>query len=86
MRDALEQGPKIIVTKLLLKLLRNFGHLIRNLGIHVRTLNDKLCIEIENYLVKYCSNSLQRLILVSKSKLLFENLQKPFQNIKQLCK
>lgn len=69
---------------LLLKLLRNFGHLIRNLGISFRTLNDKLCIEIENYLVKYCSNSLQRLILVSKSKLLFENLQKPFKNITAL--
>lgn len=78
MRDALEQSPKIIVTKpmLLLKLLRNFGHSIRNLGIHFRTLNDKLCIEIENYLVKYCSNSLQRLILVSKSKLLFEKFTK----------
>lgn len=77
-----ERIPKPII---LLKLLRNFGHLIKYLVIQLSYLNDKLCIEIENYLEKYCSDSLQRFIVMcGKSKIIFENLQKPFKKVTAL--
>lgn len=45
-------------------------------------LNAKLCIEIENYLSEYCSESLQRFsLIVKKSKIPFEHLQKPLKKV-----
>lgn len=57
----LEANPEIMITEPIMRfrLLRNFGHMIRNLGINFNNMNVKCCAEIENYLTKYCSNSLQ---------------------------
>lgn len=67
---------------IILKLLRNFGHLIRNLGIDFGFLNAKLCAEIENYLAEYCSESLQRFSLVGNTlKIPFEHLKKPLRKV-----
>lgn len=68
---------------MLLKLLRNFGHLIMNLGVSYIELNAKICAEIEqNYFAKYCSHSIQRLYLESdQKKTTFENLQKSLKNV-----
>lgn len=52
------------------------------MGIDFSILSDKLCVEVENYLVKYCSDSLQRLFVkCGQPKTLFKNLQKPFKNV-----
>ncbi|XP_055301006.1 uncharacterized protein LOC129567764 [Sitodiplosis mosellana] len=83
-RDALEQNPLVFITKpiILLKLLRHFGHLIRNLGIGFSKLNMKLCVGIEIYLAKYCSDSLQRFSLIcNTSKIAFKDLQKPLKKV-----
>lgn len=80
----LEDNPQILITKSLMifKLLRNFGHMIRNFGVNFRIVNVKICTEIENYLAEYCWDSLQRLSLYCRyPKILFENLQKPLQNV-----
>lgn len=70
---------------IMLKLLRNFGHLIRNLAVHFSDLNIDLCAGIESYLAKYCPNSLQRLALqCHRFKIPFENLQKPLRNVTAL--
>lgn len=67
---------------IMLKLLRNFGHLIRNLAVHFPDLNIDLCAGIESYLAEYCSNSLQRLALrCHRFKIPFENLPKPLRNV-----
>lgn len=87
---ALGNIPKIFVTKplKLLKLLRNFGHLIKILGINYFDLNVKISAEIEtNYLAAYCSDSLQRLYLKcdrSSTFSIFENLQEPLKNVRTL--
>lgn len=83
----MENTRKQYITKsiILLKLLRNFGHLIKNLAINFGILSDKLCDEIENYLVEYCSDSLQGLFFqCCKTKILFENLQKPLNKVTAL--
>lgn len=85
--DALEMNPEILISNPLiaLKLLRNFGHMIENLGIDFRYFNTKVSIEIENYLARYCSDSLQRLSLVcSTLKIHFEGLRKPLKNVSAL--
>lgn len=65
-----------------LKVLRNFGHVIKNLGIYLYSTNEKLCIEIENYLTKYCSDTLERLLLVGNQSIVpFEHLPKPLKNV-----
>lgn len=71
---------------MLLKLLRNFGHLIKILGISYWNLNAKICAEIErNYLAKYCSDSLERLYLdCDYSKAIFEHLQEPLKKLTTL--
>lgn len=81
--DALERNPKIFIGSplMLLKLLRNFGHLIRNLGVEFVHLNAKICNGIEIYLVEYCSDSLQRFTFTCQNLRLFENLQKPFKKL-----
>lgn len=68
-----------------LKLLRNFGHIIKNLRISFEHLSVKQCTEVENYLVRFCSESLQRFVVVcNTSKIIFKNLQKPLQNVTDL--
>lgn len=86
--DALEWNPQIGISNPILafKLLRNFGHMIRNLGIDFTVFNAKICAEIENYLVEYCCDSLQRLSLVCGSldnlmKIPFDDLKKPLKNV-----
>lgn len=77
-------GPAIFIKNPtnLLKLLRNFGHIITNLGVNFSQLNDNLCTEIENYLAEYCGNSLQRYTLICRTtKIPFEYLPKPMKNI-----
>lgn len=71
---------------ILLKVLRNFGCIINSLGIDFQKIrNEKLCVEIENYLATYCSNSLQKLSLTSnQSKIVFSDLQKPFKKVIEL--
>lgn len=62
--------------------MRNFGHIIKNLGICLFSTNEKLCIEIENYLTRYCSDSLERLLLVGNQTIVpFEHLPKPLKNV-----
>lgn len=65
-----------------LKVLRNFGHIIKNLGISFNDLNATLHVEMENYLAEYCSDSLQRLhLLCNRSKMVFKDLRKPLRNV-----
>lgn len=81
---ALEKNLEIIIEnpKLLLKLLRNFGHLIKNLQIDYDVSNAKVYVGIETYLANYCSDSVQRLkIKCSGFKNSFENLQKPLNKV-----
>lgn len=86
--DVLENYPRIRIRNsiILLKLLRNFGHLIRNLRIDFWFLNTKICDAIENYLATYCSDSLERFEVVCKgrSKTPIENLQKPLKKLKAM--
>lgn len=82
--EALQTNPEIFITKPItyFKLLRNFGHMTRNLGINFIILNAKICAEIENYLSKYCSDSLERFSLIcNRTKIPFDNLQKPFKKV-----
>lgn len=69
--------------RMLLKLLRNFGHLIMNLKVNfVFNLSDNLCVMIENYLAEYCSDFLEQFHLVcSRTKKPFENLSKPLKKL-----
>lgn len=81
----LGKNPKILVTNplMLFKLLRNFGHLIKHLGINYCHLSAQNCAEIErNYLAKYCSDSLERLYLdCDGKKVTFEHLQEPLKKL-----
>lgn len=84
---ALKKNPKISITnpKIFLKLLRNFGHLIRNLAVNFTKLNDNLCTGIEQYLEQYCFDSLQRLSLrCNLLRIPFKNVQKPLKTITSL--
>lgn len=66
----------------MLKILRNFGHLIENLGVQFFTLDAAICAEIENYLARYCSDTLQRLSLTCNMlKIAFKDLQKPLKKV-----
>lgn len=68
-----------------LKLLRNFGHIIKNLRISFKNLSVKQCTEVENYLVRFCSESLQRFVVMcNTSKIIFKDLQKPLKNVTDL--
>lgn len=81
------KNPKIYITNpvTILKLLRNFGYLLKNVYISFGIFNAKFCAEIERYLAEYCSESLHRLSLCCNSvKVLFENLHKPLANVKTL--
>lgn len=83
----MEQNPPIRIRNpiILFKLLRNFGHLIQNLGIDFSGVNVKICAEIENYLAQYCSDSLQRFSLMCNlSKIPFDNLKNPLKKVKAL--
>ena len=82
--DALEMNPKIFMDEpiLLFKLLRNFGHLIRNLKIEFSLFDTECGIAIQSYLEEYCSDSLQRFSFEPNELIKhFENLQRPFKNL-----
>lgn len=83
---ASEKNPKVFIDRaiLLLRLLRNFGHMIVNLGINFKMLNEKTCAEVKHYLAEYCSDSLQRFSVECCKRLYFEDLQRPFKNVKAL--
>lgn len=83
----LEPNPEIFILHPIkaFKLLRNFGHMIQNLGINFASFNAKVCTEIENYIAEFCCDSLQRLSLIcNKHKPPFDNLQKPLKNVTAL--
>lgn len=85
--DALERNPRIIIRKpiILLTLLRNFGHFIRNLGVDFWRWNAKIRDAIESYLAIYCSDSLERCDLCCLGpEMPFENLRKPLKKLKAL--
>lgn len=76
---------KFVVITNPLKLLRNFGHIIKNLRISFKHLSVKHCTEVENYLVRFCSESLQRFVVMcNTSKIIFKDLQKPLKNVTDL--
>lgn len=80
----MEENLRIVIEtpKDFLKLLRHFGHLIRNLQIDYNVSNAKVYVGIETYLANYCSDSVQRLSLTcSGSKIPFEHLQKPLNKV-----
>lgn len=81
--DAFVQYPRIFIKSplALFKLLRNFGHLIRNLGVDLRELSANIYTAIEIYLVEYCSNSLERFAFKIYNYHIFEHLQKPFDKL-----
>lgn len=69
----------------MLKLLRNFGHLVENLGIDFVEMDSTICDEIEKYLSLYCSDSLERLFFKCRDwSVCFEDLQKPLKKLKAL--
>lgn len=79
-----DANPLLYIHRPLLffKFLRNFGHLTRNLRVCFDELNDQLCVQMENYLAKYCADSLQRFSLRCKwARCHFEDLQTPFKNV-----
>lgn len=83
--DALKKNLQIIIEnpKILLKLLRNFGHLITNLEIRYWNPNPMVYVGIETYLAKYCSDSVQRLSLKCsyRQKNPFQNVYKPLKKV-----
>lgn len=69
----------------MLKLLRNFGHLVKNLGIDFLDMDSRIRDEIEKYLSIYCSGSLERFFFVCRDwSVCFENIQKPLKMLKAL--
>lgn len=74
-----------VLTTNLLGVLRNFGFMISKMNLYVRDLDEQLCIEIANYLVRYCSDSLQRLLFMcNTSNILFQYLPKPLPKVNTL--
>lgn len=69
--------------KAVLQLLRNFGHLIRDLHINFALFSEKLCEKIEQYLTKYCWQSLNFLSLsCHPTQMLFNGtIERPFTNV-----
>lgn len=75
----------ILITTNPWKVLRNFGHMIKNFRVNFSRIQTKLCTEIENYLAIYCSDSLQRLTMTcNTSKIALKDLQKPLENVTYL--
>lgn len=67
-----------------LKLLRNFGHLMKDLHISMLLFYyPELCRLVESYLFEYCTESVNRLT-VTDNFISFENIQKPLKNVKTL--
>lgn len=71
-----------------LRILRNFGHILNNTYIHIHfdAFNDfKFCDEVDNYLARYCTESVRHLSLCGKAaKLLLRNLHQPLTNVTTL--
>lgn len=68
----------------ILKLLRNFGHLIININIDFGAFKYTFRYTIANYLAKYSSKSLIQMSVAVEHMRFFENIQKPFINLKSL--
>lgn len=86
-KGALGHNPRILIVKpqILFKLLRNFGHLIRNLGVDFSELSVKICAGIQMYLVEYCSNSLERFAFETRNNRVFDQLHKPLEKLISLA-
>lgn len=65
-----------------LRILRNFGYILKHFYIDFRIFNVKICTKIEHYISEYCSKSLHQLTLAGNSStILFNGLNKPLENI-----
>lgn len=77
----------VTTTVMALKILRNFGHLIENIHVNfyiqspLRKCNQQI---LEEYFVKYGSNSFIKMSLTENRRIFFENIQTPFSNVKSL--
>lgn len=74
----------------ILKLLRNFGHVISHIFLNIEkdchdyNFRPALVIHIESYVAKYCSKSLRRFLLVEPPRFLFKENQTPFINVESI--
>lgn len=68
-----------------MKVLRNFGHMIKYFRVCFANVNPKLSIKIEDYLTIYCFDSLQQLsISCHKSRITFNDFRKPLKKLTDL--
>lgn len=85
--EALKKNPNICITNpaIILKLLRNFGNMLINITVNFRSFSVEGCVEIENYLAEYCSNSLELLSLsFNPSRIVFQGSSIPFIRVIRL--
>lgn len=78
------KNPGISITNptTALRLIRNFGPILKHLYIQFRFFSVKFCAEIERYLCEYCSQSLKKLSLDCNClAILFIGMNKPLENI-----
>lgn len=75
---------KIQHLKVILKLLRHFGHLIQNLKIHYNYLPNNKVSHIYKFVNMYCSETLQQLHMINSYENLFNQLTKPFKKVENL--
>lgn len=91
------EGVKILTVKtnlMTLKVLRNFGHTLRDIIIFYNNIKDNLEVKtMEIYVAKYCSESLEELRIMNRcnyersvegAAYTFEDNNKPFPNIREL--
>lgn len=70
---------------IILKLLRNFGHVISNIYYSVHSESwDKFTPHTENYMAEYCSKTLTQLELYRRPQFLFDAPHTQFGNVKSL--
>lgn len=74
--NVLASNPDISITDPLiaLKILRNFGHMIKNLSVDFSLFNAKICTKIENCSARYCFGALSLIYGIRKSLQGFENV------------
>lgn len=72
----------IYIKKNPLRVLRNFGNMIKNFRMNSYGISKKLFAKIGNYLAIYCADSLERIIMVdTQMKIPFKNLRKPLKKV-----
>lgn len=77
--------PKLWHPSMPLKILRNFGWLLRKLDIRFSAFNINICDQIEYYLAEYCSESLNQLSIdANYSRSSSGNLHKPLMGVTHL--